>query len=307
MPLVTAVISTYNRAPLVGQAIRSALEQTSVPGLEVVVVDDGSTDDTAAVLGEFGDRIRVVYQANRERGAARNAGLRAARGEFVAFLDSDDYWFPDKIQRELTTIRGADAVLTYSGAMFVDGGGRPLGRVRMPSWSGDVLRKLALGNFVPVGAHLLRREAFLQVGGFSEDRALSGSEDWEAWVRLAAVGTFIRTPGLGLNYRQHPGCTTANHAEMRRSMLEAHSRIFGNPALHSRVAGLRMSSLGRAHLVLASLAHAGGLDAEAREHHKQALRTSPALLLTAQFWDVGLRACLGRRSVLGLRRLLRRV
>ena len=97
---VSVVVPAYNYARYLPKAIDSALGQTHPP-LEVIVVDDGSTDDTPRVLAAYADRIRVIRQANQGAGAARNAGIAAARGEYVAFLDSDDLWHPRKLELQL--------------------------------------------------------------------------------------------------------------------------------------------------------------------------------------------------------------
>lgn len=302
-PRVSVIIATFNRAALVREAIDSVLDQ-SYRDRELIVVDDGSTDETPAVLDAYGSRLRRFSQANRERGAARNAGLRLARGEFAAFLDSDDRWLPDKLAREVSILdRRAEAVLAYCGARYAGEDGSPLGLVETPNWEGDVLRRIARRNFVSVGAHLLRRTEFLAAGGFSEDRALSGSEDWEAWVRLAARGPFVRSPGEGLLYRQHPGCTVADPQRMEGAMLAAHAAIFSNPELAGRIGDLRAPALARVRLVLASLCYAAGQDAASRRNLVQALHASPACAGSGPFWRVAVRALVGRRIGRRLRRM----
>jgi glycosyltransferase involved in cell wall biosynthesis len=105
-PLVSAIIPTYNRAHIIGEAVDSALAQT-YPHIEVIVVDDGSKDDTLARLQQYGNRIRVVNQANAGPAAARNRGIAVSRGELIAFLDSDDIWLPSKIERQVALLRRA--------------------------------------------------------------------------------------------------------------------------------------------------------------------------------------------------------
>src|SRR3954470_1810603 len=117
---VSVIIPTYNYARYLPQAIDSALGQTHAP-LEVIVVDDGSTDDTPRVLEAYASRIRVIRQANQGAGAARNAGIAAARGEYVAFLDSDDLWRRDKLELQLARFREEpDLGLVHAGVETVD-------------------------------------------------------------------------------------------------------------------------------------------------------------------------------------------
>ena len=103
MPKVSVIIPTYNRSLSVREAIESVLAQT-YRDFELIVVDDGSADNTPSVLGSFGERIRGIRQANAGVSAARNAGIRAAKGEWVAFLDSDDLWVPQKLERQMAGV-----------------------------------------------------------------------------------------------------------------------------------------------------------------------------------------------------------
>lgn len=283
MPRVSAIIATYNRAATIVQAVESVLAQT-YPDLELIVVDDGSDDGTGEALAPFGDRITYHYQENRERGAARNQGLRLATGEFAALLDSDDLWLPDKIEREMTRMQSQPELgLVYSDARYVDPQLRPLGRVERAPREGRVLRDLVRANFVTFSAHLLRRAPFLEMGGFCEDRRLSGSEDWEAWVRFSARVPFGYAPHVGTLYRQHPGATVADPRAMERSMLYAHERVFANPELMGEIADLRAPARARTHQVLASLYYAAEQLPAARRHLLRAARAHPPVLRTARY------------------------
>src|SRR5262249_441294 len=136
LPLVTVVIPTYNRADLLPDAIESVLAQSYKP-IEIIVVDDGSTDDTRAVATRFGDRIRYVYQENAERAAARNHGLRLACGDFIAFLDSDDYWDHDKIESDVSVLAEHTGTgVVYSDLEIVDLHGRHLHFERRRGYEG---------------------------------------------------------------------------------------------------------------------------------------------------------------------------
>src|SRR5215831_13288100 len=119
-PLVSAVIPTYNYARYVTGAVESVLAQ-SFDDLEIVVVDDGSTDETADTLRPFLDRIRYIRQGHRGLAAARNTGIRVARGPYVAFLDSDDLWLPEKVSVQIARLNGDPAVgLVYGEAVLFD-------------------------------------------------------------------------------------------------------------------------------------------------------------------------------------------
>ena len=129
-PRVSIVIAVYNGAATVGRALASVFAQTYTD-YEVIVVNDGSTDDTAAVLARFGDRIRVITQSNRGLSAARNAGVRVSTGEYVAFLDDDDEWMPEKLARCVPVLDAdRDCALVYTLALKVDPQGKPMGNRR---------------------------------------------------------------------------------------------------------------------------------------------------------------------------------
>src|SRR5438045_8833163 len=119
-PKVSIIIPTFNRANLVDGAIESVLAQTE-PNIEVMVVDDGSTDDTAEKLGRFGHRIIVIRQGNAGVSSARNTGIRAARGEWIAFVDSADRWQPEKLERQLQCLQKIQAGVCFSRCVADDG------------------------------------------------------------------------------------------------------------------------------------------------------------------------------------------
>jgi len=184
--LVSVVIPTFNYGHLVADAVQSALAQ-SWRDLEVIVVDDGSTDDTAAVLSTFQDRIQVVRQANAGLSAARNKGIGLARGAYVAILDADDVWLPEKIERQLDVFAAfPDTGVVSCATILVDAGFSPLthlpaGEVGDPA---TLRQRLAFGNVVSGGsAALIRRDCLDAVGPF--DETLRSAEDWDMWLRIS--------------------------------------------------------------------------------------------------------------------------
>lgn len=191
MPLVSVIIPTYNRADYIGEAIRSVQAQTH-RDVEIVVADDGSTDNTADIVGQFG--AAVIYIPLPHRGqpaAARNAGLGVARGQFIAFLDSDDLFLPDKLALQLSAFHAhPDAGLVYSnGHFFRDDSRQATGYALdgLPVPSGDVLPELLQGNFIASPAvALIRRSCLDAVKGFDENPSFVGVEDYDLWLRVAA-------------------------------------------------------------------------------------------------------------------------
>lgn len=183
-PVVSVVIPTFNRWPMVGEAVASVLAQT-YGDLELIVVDDGSTDDTGRELAKFGDRLRYFATENRGAAAARNFGVRQARGRYVAFLDSDDLWRPSKLQAQVSYMEEHPEIkVCQTEEIWIRNGVRvnPKAVHRKPS--GNIfLRSLELCLVSP-SAVLLTRELFKELGGF--DESFPVCEDYDLWLRLAA-------------------------------------------------------------------------------------------------------------------------
>jgi glycosyltransferase involved in cell wall biosynthesis len=196
MPKVSVVIPVYNGAATVGRAIRSVLAQTC-QDFEIVAVDDGSTDDTPAVLAAFGDRVRVIHQQNRGLSAARNAGARAARGDYLAFLDDDDEWVPEKLARFVAAL-DADpgCVLAYSDVVLVDGDGNQNRNSPVkPDTAHAPTMDEMLSRVWPIipSAVVMRRDAFERAGGFCESFLVSG-EDFHFFLLAREQGYFCYLP-----------------------------------------------------------------------------------------------------------------
>lgn len=224
-PLLSVVIPTYNRADYIALTIESVLQQT-YDNIELIVIDDGSTDNTAAVVQAFAPKVRYVWQQNAERGASRNHGLRLASGDYIAFLDSDDLWLPDKAAAGIAYLEARPAVgLLCTDAIEIDGEGRERRILRARGFSGKVTGKLLQNNFVIMPTHIARTSVVRQVGGFREERELSGSEDWEMWVRLSLVADIAYVPEVTAKYRVHTANTMSSAAGMQRSMGRA-ARLF---------------------------------------------------------------------------------
>jgi len=196
-PLVSVVIATYNRAHAVGRAIRSALAQT-FDDFEIIVVDDGSADDTAEVVQRIEDpRIRFLrHEGNLGPSAARNTGIRASRGTYVALLDSDDEWMPDKLRQQVRhMVHAAPRVgLVYTGYERVDDQGI---RDRIiPEQRGDVYQALLLRNVLLgcASTALVRTSCLSEIGLF--DERLFASEDYDLWLRIAKQYEIEYLPGV---------------------------------------------------------------------------------------------------------------
>ena len=204
-PEVTVVIPTRDRYDLLRVTLASVLAQEGVV-LEVVVVDDGSRDGTAEFGRESRDpRVRTVrHETSRGVARARNAGIASAAGAWLAFLDDDDLWAPDKLARQLSAARAADAGFAYSAAMTFESDGRVLHRLDPPPGD-DVLARLMPGNMIPAGASnvIARTDLVRRLGGF--DESLDHFADWDLWIRLARESRAAVCDEVHVAYRLHAG------------------------------------------------------------------------------------------------------
>jgi glycosyltransferase involved in cell wall biosynthesis len=210
---ISVVIPAYNAARFLPRCLESVYAQTLKPA-EVIVVDDGSTDNTAPLATELG--AKLVSRPNGGLSAARNSGIQAASSEWIALLDADDMWSPEKLERQAARIR-PDTVLVYTGIRVFDDHG-----IREERPAVDVVsarKMLRYRNSITPSSVLVRREAVIQDGGFRED--IRACEDWEMWMRLQRVGQFEAISDPLTNYYVYPNSLSANPGKM----LEALDRI----------------------------------------------------------------------------------
>jgi glycosyltransferase involved in cell wall biosynthesis len=192
-PLVSVILPTFNRAYIIEQAVRSVLAQT-FEDFEVLVVDDGSTDDTERVVMAMRDpRLRYLrHETNQGGAAARNTGIAAARGEYVAFLDSDAAWMQTKLERQLESARAAEpeTVVVYTGGYLVKGQDKVyLPSKRFSPREGNLHEILFWENFIDTPALLVKRDGFTLAGTF--DSRLKMCQDWDLCLRLSKHFRFI--------------------------------------------------------------------------------------------------------------------
>lgn len=207
MPIVSVVIPVYNGERFLRESLESVFAQT-FRDYEVICVDDGSTDGSFALLRKYGERVRVVQQTNEGQSAARNAGVRLARGEYIAFLDQDDRWYPSKLEQQVAVLQAEpDVVLVHCNYDRVDGEGRVL-------QAGAALAERASALASPLGcligealifpsSMMVRRDVFQRVGGFTPE--LRGYEDFDLMARLKPHGRFVLLNESGMSYRLHDG------------------------------------------------------------------------------------------------------
>jgi glycosyltransferase involved in cell wall biosynthesis len=310
MPEVSIVLATYQHAAYVAEAVESALAQTYTDR-EVIVVDDGSTDETAEVLSGFGDRIIVqAHPRNRGLAAARNTGIRASRGKYVAFLDADDVWLPHKLDSQIPIFEQNEAVgLVGSDMLIFDKNGvRPSGafeQVRPPSGFVFPILFSSVGrSTVLTPTVVVRRACFDDVGFF--DETLMGAEDHDMWLRISRKWAFEFVCEPLVRYRM-----SANqlHKQLERHLTNAirvqEKALAESPELHD----LGLPALDRClydmYLQLCSVYLLNGKRWEARSvlrHYRQTRGR------TARYWRMALAAMLpwsALRELVRLRSLIR--
>jgi len=209
-PEVSVVIPTFNRSNYVRLAIQSVLDQT-FEDFEIIVVDDASTDNTAEVIEKFDDeRIRTIHHRRNQGGsAARNTGIRCSKGEFIAFLDDDDLWMKNKLERQLDLIYKSNGTsIVYTHVKLVNENGETIS-FYMPSFRGNILLILLKKNYVgSCSSVLVRKECFSKVGLFDEN--LQAAQDYDMWIRLAKHYEFDYVNGPLAIYRIHQRRITSN-------------------------------------------------------------------------------------------------
>jgi glycosyltransferase involved in cell wall biosynthesis len=209
-PKISVIIPTYNRSHLIKDAVESVLSQT-YQAFELIIIDDGSTDNTKEVLTEYGERLQYIYQENQGRSAARNHGINLAKGEYIAFLDSDDVWFPDKLARQVPILESApdNVVLVHGYKCIVDKNLQAI-----PGWELKLRNLYTLAerreetyenylhsNYIFTSTILVRKTAITEIGGY--DTSTQGVEDLDFYLRLLLVNynfAFISEPPL-IKYR----------------------------------------------------------------------------------------------------------
>jgi GT2 family glycosyltransferase len=273
-PRVSVVIPTFNRAGVVMRAVNSALAQAG-PEVEVLVVDDGSTDETSELFQHPPPRVRYLRKAGGGASSARNAGLRRAQGEWVALLDSDDEWLPGKLAKQLTAM-GSAYVASATRHLHVDPDGSRHSRPQvLPGASRHLFSDLYDRQSIKTSSLVLKRHLLERIGLFHEDFAVSN--DWDFFLRMARLvnnsGFVVLPEPLVIVHRSHDSISRTARV---RALQEAYTRIcMINGLLHVPSPDLvrrHIARAGRKHVELARALRKQGDKAAARHHARQALR-----------------------------------
>lgn len=246
LPLVSIIIPNYNHARYLGDAIHSVLNQ-AYRNFEIIVVDDGSTDDSRAVAEQFGDRVKYIYQANAGLSAARNTGIRHAQGSLIGVLDADDMYEAEYLRILIGSLQeNPDADGIYCGYQFADEQRNLLPQIEARPVEPDKLYATLLeGNFFVPESILLRRAVYDRVGLF--DELLRSCEDWDVWLRAAKKYRIIHTTQILTRHRVLPGSMSTNPSRMLTSRLAVLKKHVGDEPVSAGVSESHRA-YGRAYL-----------------------------------------------------------
>src|SRR5580765_1257337 len=246
---VSVIILTYNYGRFIAEALRGVLAQTH-PSSEIIVVDDGSTDDTQEIVAQFGESVKYIRQENSGVCAARNRGVEESSGDYIAFLDADDIWEPTKLEKQVAKFASDPAIaLVHCGMRESDDETGETIRVHLDGGEEGVAENLLLWEepviVGPGGTIMISRIAFDAVDGF--DPRMKVGEDWDFCYRVARrfnVG-FVAEPLV--NYRSHEAAAHHSVENMERGMTMFYEKAFADPS----VSHLRRRSYGNFHKVMA--------------------------------------------------------
>ncbi|HEY9826110.1 MAG TPA: glycosyltransferase family 2 protein [Stenomitos sp.] len=223
---VSVVLPAYNSEKTVLRTVNSVLNQ-SYRDLEILVINDGSTDRTLELLNTITDpRFQVFTCKNSERANARNLGIKYATGDFIAFIDADDLWTTDKLEQQVLALtENSKAGVAYSWTRFIDEYDSPLYDSEACYYQGDVYEKILLSNFIASGSNILVRRKCVDLVGLYDTEAIP-SEDWDYCIRLAQLSSFVVVPKYQVLYRKSSNSSSSNVSAMEKSTLRVISKSF---------------------------------------------------------------------------------
>lgn len=273
-PLVSVIIPNYNYGRFLAQTIDSVLAQ-NYPNIEIIVVDDGSSDESVEVLESYGDKIKWFKQQNSGVSVARNRGIKESRGEFIALLDSDDVWLPEKIEKQIKLfLEDPEIGLVHCGFVDFDNEGNRhaehldgmKGRV-----AEDMLRyqrSVILGGGSAV---VFKKKMFDEIGGFSLN--ISPAEDWEFYYQAARRCKVGFVAEVLMEYRIHGNNNHLNISRMERAIIGAFDKVFSE--YPEELAPIRKECYGRIHTVLAGSYFRAGQYGSFLRHAAKSLSIAP--------------------------------
>ena len=232
-PLISVITPAYNAAKYIAKSIESVIHQ-SFPDWELIIVDDGSTDNTKSIVQsycELDSRVKYVFQENGRQGKARNTGLALACGILLAFLDADDVWLPEKLSIQTRQMQSSEADLIFSDSFIfseneeIEGGTKQLKKFNVSTglYCGETgVGSFLARNHVSILTVLVKKDALLKAGGFTEDRAIQNAEDYHLWLKLLMEGfTFFGFGDVLAAYRKHGESVSDESGANLEQVIEA--------------------------------------------------------------------------------------
>jgi glycosyltransferase involved in cell wall biosynthesis len=287
MPKVSIVIPAYNAMKYLPETVASVFEQT-YEDYEIIIVNDGSTDDIAHWVMEFNHpKIQLISQENQGLSGARNTGIQNAQGDYIALLDADDLWHPTKLEKQVKLMdQSPEAGLVYTWTALMDEGGQLTGRFFGAKDEGKVWKKLIEVNIVGCGSvPLIRRTCFEQVGLF--DRNLrSFVEDWDLWLRMAPYFDFKVVNEPLVYYRQLPSSASRNWEAMATSyqiVIEKNFKAAPESMQYLKAKSSGFMALNVAWKPLQGHTPQPNIAAELR---RKAIAQYPKIMLSREFWKL---------------------
>lgn len=303
MPKVSIIIPCYNASATIWETLDSLYEQT-FKNFEIVIVNDGSTDESASIIecytNKFNRRLNLITQTNQGQTVAKNVGIRNSSGQFIAFLDSDDIWAPEKLECQAFLMQSnLDMGLSYTNAYKINEMGVKTDTITAsPLYRENCFDRLLLRNNIVASSVMIRREMIDQVGFF--DESLEACENWDLWIRIAKVAPidFIDRP-LTL-YRVHSGNMSKNLDKMYRSRLKLIDKHLPYQNNNPKLLDQRKNALFFTHINFAKT-HIENLELkEARHELLQAAKIRPNEIMCYQLY---LKSLLGKRVFKFIRRI----
>lgn len=288
MPKVSVVIPFFNAIKYLPETIETVLQQT-YEDYEIVVVNDGSSEDVEGLIKQLNHpKVRLINQENKGCSEARNTGIRQSEGEYVAFLDADDLWHPAKLEKQVQILdQCADVGLVYVWSDLIDEQGQRTGRTAKPTAEGNVWEKLLEENIVGGGSIPLVRRSCLEATKLFDPDLVSFLEDWDLWLRLAAITKFRVVPEVLMYYRQLDSSSSMDWGNMAKSYEIMIEKAFAqaSPELQYK----RAKSYGLVNLYLAWKPLKGVVPKplESLKLQRKALAHYPQIALKQEFWRLG--------------------
>jgi glycosyltransferase involved in cell wall biosynthesis len=272
---VSVIIPTHNYGRYIGAAIQSVLSQTR-PAVEIIVIDNGSTDDTREKVAGFGGPVKYFYQEDAGVSVARNRGVAESTGELIAFLDADDYWEPRCLETAVTKFATDDGIgLVHWGLREFDSTTGETLRYHLEGGEEGVAENLLLWEGPMIAGHgavIVTRNAFLEAGGF--DTAAEPSEDWDFCYRVTRKFKVGFVPEALVNYRNHGGGAHHNIARMDRGMSRFYQKAFDTDDVS--VLRLRRRAYGNFHRIMSGSYFFAGQYGPMLSHAARSILTRPA-------------------------------